>query len=113
MTASQNLTTLHPENSINASNVTAFRQQLNQAIDDSKTSEVLIDLEQVQLIDSAAVVVLVQATRRAQAQGKELGICHANSQVRMILELTQLDQFVQLYANEQEFVHRHYQLMAA
>ena len=65
-----------------------------------------------ELIDSSAVVTLVKATRSAQSEGKGLGLCHVNSQVRMILELTQMDRFVQMYKSETEFRQQH-QMMAA
>ena len=62
---------------------------------------------------SAAVVAFVKANRLAKSQGKEFGLCFANKQVRMILELTQLDRFVQVYEDEADFLGNRYELMAA
>ena len=112
MTSTESLKVLSPKNSLNASNVSFFTKSLVEAIKTEQVDEILIDLKDVELIDSSAVVTLVKATRSAQSEGKGLGLCHVNSQVRMILELTQLDRFVQMYKSETEFRQQH-QMMAA
>ena len=76
-------------------------------------NKILINLESVELVDSAAVVVLVKASRLAKSKGKELGLCSVNTQVRMVLELTQLDRFVEMYDSEADFFGHRYELMAA
>lgn len=113
MTFSQQFSTLYLQDPLNASNVTELRRLLCDAINNNQVSEILVNLEHVELIDSAAMVVLVQATRLADSKGKYLGLCGANSQIRMVLELTQLERFVNLFADESDFSARGYQLMAA
>ncbi|MGB2924775.1 MAG: STAS domain-containing protein [Limnothrix sp.] len=113
MTFNQQFSTLYPQHSLNAGNVSELRQSLAAAINNSQAPEILVNLENVELIDSAAMVALAQATRLAQNKGKYLGLCCANSQISMVLELTQLERFVNVFTTESEFFGRNYQLMAA
>lgn len=104
---------LCPNMSLNASNISTFRRSLHEAIHTERNENILLDLRQVDLIDSAAVVTLIQSTKLANANGKRLGLCGLNSQVKMVLELTQMDRFVRIFANEAEFMGETMQLMAA
>ncbi|OKH17849.1 STAS domain-containing protein [[Limnothrix rosea] IAM M-220] len=113
MTSYQNLQTICPETSLTAANAAEFSQLLTQTIRESEVNKILINLKKVELVDSAAVVALVKATRLAKSQGKDLGLVSVNSQVRMVLELTQLDRFVQIYRDEADFLGYRYELMAA
>lgn len=113
MNARHNLQTFYPENSLTAANTPEFKQLISAAINDPKTNEVLVNLANISLVDSAAVVLFVQATRLAQSQGKEFALCNLNSQVRMILELTQLDRFVNIYEDEIAFSVRNAYCLAA
>ncbi|AFY36937.1 Sulfate transporter/antisigma-factor antagonist STAS [[Leptolyngbya] sp. PCC 7376] len=113
MTSYQNLKTICPETPLTAANATEFSELLTTAIREDGFNKILINLKEVKLVDSAAVVALVKANRLAKSQGKEFGLCFANTQVRMILELTQLDRFVQVYEDEADFLGHRYELMAA
>lgn len=113
MNTNRRLVTLYPVNSLNAANVEDLRRSLNEAIQSQMNHDILLDLGQVDLVDSAAVVTLVQATKSANLQGKRLGLCNLNSQVRMVLELTQMDRFLRVFTNEAEFVGTAAKLMAA
>ncbi len=113
MNARHNLQTFYPENSLTAANAPEFRELINTAINDQQVNAVLINLANVSLVDSAAAVLFVQATRLAQSQGKEFALCNLNSQVGMILELTQLDRFLCIYEDETAFAVRDAYFLAA
>lgn len=113
MNTNRRLVTLYPVDSLNAANVDGLRRSLNEAIQSQMNHDILLDLGQVDLVDSAAVVTLVQATKSANLHGKRLGLCNVNFQVRMVLELTQMDRFLRVFANEAEFVGAVAELMAA
>ncbi|ACB00431.1 anti-sigma factor antagonist [Picosynechococcus sp. PCC 7002] len=104
---------LRPNCALTTSNLDVFWRSLHGAINDEFSREILVDLQQVEFIDSAAAVVLSQGTKLAESHGKRLGCCGINSQVRMVLELTQMEQFVRIFKDEAAFLTQTSQLLAA
>ncbi|HEY9884161.1 MAG TPA: STAS domain-containing protein [Thermosynechococcaceae cyanobacterium] len=82
---------LQPLGSLNAGNVIVFQQQLNAAIQSEHHSSLLIDMAQVESIDSAGLMTLVSALSMAQRLNKRFSLCAISHSVRIIFELTQLD----------------------
>ena len=113
MTSQQNFQTICPETALTAANAAEFSKLLTETIQVDGVNKILINLKEVSLVDSAAVVALVKGTRLAKSLGKELGLCHANLQVKMVLELTQLDRFVDIYEDEADFLSDRHELVAA
>ncbi len=113
MDMNQQAVILRPNSALVAPNLDGFWRSLHRAINDELSQEILVDLQQVEFIDSAAAVVLSQGTKLAEAHGKRLGCCGINSQVRMVLELTQMEQFVRIFENEAAFFTQTSQLFAA
>jgi anti-anti-sigma factor len=80
------------QGSLNAANVDRLRQQLQAGVLSEQHASLLIDMHQVELMDSAALMVLVSAHRLAQRLNKPFVLCSLSRSVQMIFELTQLDQ---------------------
>lgn len=57
----------------------------------------VIDLAQVDFMDSAGMVSLVKGLRRARQCGCRLVLCHVQTPVRLVLELTQLDSVFEIF----------------
>jgi anti-sigma B factor antagonist len=57
----------------------------------------VIDLAQVDFMDSSGLVPLVQGLKAARQSGCRLVLCNVNSPVRLILELTQLDSVFEIF----------------
>lgn len=64
----------------------------------------MVNLEQVNFVDSTALATLVQGMKRARQQGGDLYLAHLQPPVRMIFELTRLDKAFAIYASEEEAV---------
>ncbi|UBF26295.1 STAS domain-containing protein [Kovacikia minuta CCNUW1] len=96
-------TVLKPLGSLNAANVTKFQYQLNEAVLSDQNGALLIDLGQVEFIDSAGLMVLVSAQSMAQRLNKRLSICSISYPVRMIFELTQLDRVFEIFEGHAAF----------
>lgn len=64
---------------------------------------VLIDLKNVKLITSHGLIALVKAFKAVEGAGGRLFICSINEQVRILFELTGLDQVFETFANLEEF----------
>jgi anti-sigma B factor antagonist len=60
---------------------------------------IVIDLSEVQFIDSTALAILVQGMRRSRDQRGDIHLCGLQQPVRMVLELTRLDKVFEIYPN--------------
>jgi anti-anti-sigma factor len=56
----------------------------------------ILDMTQVEFIDSAGLVALVATLRAAVTAQVEICLCGLNAQARLILDITQLDQVFQV-----------------
>ena len=65
-----NLITIHPSGRITAVNANEFQRELSQKISDHSTTKCLIDMGQVEFLDSTGLMVLVSALRLAETLGK-------------------------------------------
>lgn len=66
-------------------------------------SSVLVDLEQVESIDSAGLIALVRGLKLAQTLGRRFSICCVSPSIRIIFELTQLDQVFEIFDSKATF----------
>jgi anti-anti-sigma factor len=65
----------------------ALEEQLEQVFGDS-VSQLIIDLRELEFIDSTGLSVLVKAHQRAEDSGCRFGLVNGGSQVRRLLSLT-------------------------
>ena len=65
----------------------ALEQELDRAVAQSPTL-IIIDLRELEFIDSTGLSVLIRAHQRAQEGGHRLGIVNGSRQVRRLLTLT-------------------------
>jgi anti-sigma B factor antagonist len=71
----------------------AFRDALEDALEDGAT-RLIIDLGEVDFIDSVALGVLANAMKRLRAAGGGLGVVSGNQQIVRVFEITGLDRLV-------------------
>ncbi|WP_299407576.1 STAS domain-containing protein [Acaryochloris sp. IP29b_bin.148] len=64
---------------------------------------ILIDLQDVTFMNSSAIGALVATLKAVRAKGGNLSLCSLNDQVRIVFELTKMDQIFDIYADRQEF----------
>ncbi|MEO1145966.1 MAG: STAS domain-containing protein, partial [Cyanobacteria bacterium J06638_22] len=84
---------------INASNANALQQQLEQAVNSQPNSFALVDMSHVTSLDSAGLMSLVAAMNLAQEKDLGFGLCALPPSIRIVLEVTQLDQVFQVFAD--------------
>jgi anti-anti-sigma factor len=78
-------------NVLDKATATEFHQEIEKLIA-SGANPVLIDLKEGACISSDGLLALVAALKTVRKAGSKLFICSMNDQVRMLLELTGLDQ---------------------
>lgn len=81
-----------PSGHINASNADTLENQLVTAISSGEYSTVVADMSHVESLDSAGLMALVSALNLAQRSGQEFFLCCVPPSIRIIFELTQLNQ---------------------
>jgi anti-sigma B factor antagonist len=67
----------------------SLEEELGRALT-SGSSPIVVDLEQLDFIDSTGLSVLVRAHQQAQDRGVQLGLVNAGAQVERLLSLTGL-----------------------
>lgn len=95
--------TIEPRGFVNAANVSEFQQQLTTAVRAEECSALLVDMKQVDFLDSAGLMALVSTFRLAQALNRRFSLCSLPPAVKMVFELTQLDQVFDIFDNRDHF----------
>ncbi|MEQ9668784.1 STAS domain-containing protein [Coleofasciculus sp. G2-EDA-02] len=103
-TLNPKLSIVRPTGQVNASNAVELDRQLKSAILSDRYSTVLVDMEQVESLDSAGLGILVSALRLAQQRNQRFSICRVGDSVRIIFELTQLDQAMEIFDSYEAFL---------
>ena len=101
--ANSQVITFSPTGYVTAANVESFQGKLNREINKQNFSVLLIDMSEVQLLDSSGLMMLVRAFKTVQEMGKRFVICSITDPVRIIFELVRLDEFIEIYQNYREF----------
>ncbi len=65
---------------------------------------VVLDLQEVTYLDSAALGEVVACRRVVQAAGRRFAVAGANGKVRDLIELTRLDRLVDLYPDRESAI---------
>ena len=111
MTAYPKITVIQPQGSFNSSSALEFQHQVTIAVSQEGYTNVLVDLEQVELLDSGGLMALIYGLRLAHALDRQFSLCSVSPSIRIIFELTQLDQVFEIFESIAAFeaqVHRHY-----
>lgn len=64
---------------------------------------ILIDLQNVEFVDSSGLGALVAAMQSVKSVGGKFYICSVNEQVKMLFELTKMERLFKIYVNRNEF----------
>ena len=94
---------IRPEGYINATNASALQNQLAIALESKQNSALLVDMRDVESLDSAGLMVLVSTLILAQKQSKRFSLCSMSASIRIIFELTQLDRIFEIFDNSTAF----------
>jgi anti-sigma B factor antagonist len=78
--------------------------QVQQEIDNLQAAgarTIILDLSDVNFVDSSALAVMVRGMKRCREHGGELLLCGLRQPVRIIFELTRMDKAFRIYDNEE------------
>ena len=94
--------TFQPQGYLSAANAEELSDRLTAAIR-SSSNAILVDMAEVEFMDSAALMVLIKAFRWCQSSGRILSVCSVAPSVKMMFELTQLDNLIEIFENRSSF----------
>lgn len=92
---------VQPSSSLRDAAATQFLLEIKQAIG-SGVEVVLVDLQNVTSLASAELIVLVEGLKLIQNSHCRLFICSLSDQLKIVFELTGLDQVFELLSDPQE-----------
>jgi anti-sigma B factor antagonist len=87
---------IYLEGALNAENAVKLQRQLNSVALSNQYSSVLVNLERVEQIDSAGLMALISGFKLARRANKRFCLCSVSRPVQIILELTRLDQVLEI-----------------
>lgn len=90
------MTVIRPVGLFNATKAGEFHTQVRTAVA-QKATRVIVDLAQVESIDSAGLMALIHGLRLTQALERRFSLCSVSPSLRMIFELTQLDRVFEIF----------------
>src|SRR5919202_5748837 len=97
------MTIIQPSGHIHASNAVGFQRQLTTAVA-SQQHAVLVDMNQIESLDSAGLMALVSALSLAQTLKRRFSLCSVAPSIRIIFELTQLDRAFEIIENRDAYM---------
>ena len=97
--------TFEPNGYITSNNASDFQKGLKSFVINNVCKKILVDMRQVDFIDSTGLIAIVSNFRLAQRINKKLSVCSLSPSVRIIFELTQLDQALEIYDSRQAYIH--------
>lgn len=97
------ITIIRPQGCLNAINSRKFESELGAALTKNNSTIVLVDLEKVDLIDSAGLMALVSGVRKANALEQRLCFCSVAPTHKIMFELTGLDRVFEIFDTERIF----------
>lgn len=87
---------------INTENSQEVRDNITHVLKNG-TKIVLVDCQDVTFMDSSALGALVLAFKTLRAAGTKLFLCSINEQVRILFELTGMDNVFEIFKSQDEF----------
>ncbi len=91
------ITIIRPNGSLNAVNAAKLERELGAVLNQNNNTIVLIDLEKVDVIESAGLMALVFGVREAKQLEQRLCFCSVAPAHRIIFELAGLDKVFEIF----------------
>jgi anti-sigma B factor antagonist len=70
----------------------------------AKEKKLLLNLKDVEYVDSSGLATLVEVLKRSKVYGGKLKICNLSGKVRGLFEITKLDKLFDIYDTEEKAV---------
>jgi anti-anti-sigma factor len=91
-----------PSGILDSQNANYLLQEINQSLT-ANYHTILIDFQNITFMDSSGLGALAISLKSTREAGIDLVLCSINEQVKMLLELTNMNQVFQIVENRAEF----------
>lgn len=95
---------VRPQGRLDMQSAGELRQELSRLAERGR-DRLVLDLDGVRFMDSSGLGAIISGLKAARQAGGDLRIARANEQVRLVLQLTSLDQVLPPYASVEEASH--------
>lgn len=95
---------VEPAGILDSTQAPSLRKAVDLAIEEG-AKIILIDLRDVTFVDSSGLGALVVALKTVRSTNGKLYICSINEQVRILFELTSMDQVFSVFVDRAAFEH--------
>ena len=96
---------IQPAGILDGKKATQFKEEIKASLAEG-IKTVLLDFQDVTFMDSSGLGVLVLVLKNVRAANAELFLCSINEQIRMLFQLTSMDQVFKVFADRQEFTQK-------
>ncbi|MBD2328992.1 STAS domain-containing protein [Alkalinema sp. FACHB-956] len=94
---------IRPQGSVIAATASELHSQLTQAVLSNHCDALVVDMSQVESLDSAGLMALVSTLHLAQKENKRFTLCALPAPIRIIFELSQLDRAFEILDHPSTF----------
>jgi anti-anti-sigma factor len=94
-----------PTGVFDGTKVDEFHAAIQTALD-SGAKTFLIDLKEVTFMDSTGLGVLITGLKTVQSADGQMYLCSPNDQIKILFDLTSMDELFQIFADATEFARR-------
>ncbi len=93
---------IEPEGILDGTKTADFHHQIEQSME-SGVRTILVDFSNVTFMDSSGLGALVKAFKTLKTADVSFFLCSINEQIKMLFELTSMDEYFSILDNRQEF----------
>ncbi|RAM48928.1 anti-sigma factor antagonist [Mastigocladus laminosus UU774] len=103
LTSERQIILFQPQGRMDLEGSVAFSEKVTELLP-QRDQLWVIDLAEVDFMDSSGLVALVNGLKAARQNGCRLVLCNVQTPVRLVLELTQLDSVFEIVHNQEEIL---------
>jgi anti-sigma B factor antagonist len=105
MSTTENYKVIQPTGVLTVTTASQLVQEFKDCLD-AGIKTILIDLQNVDFIDSSGLGMLVSIHTTLRLAGGRLYLCSPKDQARSLFDISDLDRIFEIYANQKEFHQR-------
>lgn len=93
---------IRPSNFLSTAAINLFHAEVKRLLE-SDAAIVLVDFGNITAMSSASFIAVVKALKSVRASKRQIALCSMNEQVKILFELTGLDQLFKIFADADAF----------
>lgn len=95
---------VQPSGILDGTQAMRFRQEISKLVEsnEKKAEIIIVDFQNVTFMDSSGLGALVLSLKTVRAAGSQMFLCSINDQIKMLFELTNMDQVFKVFHNREE-----------